>query len=73
MLSPFPLMHPGCPAASHNATSAVRLTIVEADDPMSCGGLGNNQKAPESSPLGTAEDHPTLTERILTFLDKRCA
>jgi len=64
---------PGRLVASRNAVSAERLTIFEADDSTSCREFESNRKAPESCRPGAAEDHQTLTERVLTFLDKHAA
>ena len=73
MSSPSPIVRPDRPVASRNAISAARLTIVEADDSMSRGESENNRKVPGSCSPETAEDHPTFTERVLTFLDERSA
>jgi hypothetical protein len=72
MSSVSPIVHPGRPVASRNAVSADRLTVFEAADSTGCG-VENNGKVPGSGDPGNAEDPPTLTERVLSLLDKRSA
>lgn len=67
MSSPSPVVHPGRPDVSRHAVLP-GLTIFEADDSMSRDLFGNNSKVPMN-----AEDQSTLTERVLTFLDKHSA
>jgi hypothetical protein len=73
MLSACHIGRPGHPAASRNAISSNRLTIFEVDDSTRCDGFENNCNLPGSRLPGNEEDHPTLTERVLSLLDKRSA
>jgi hypothetical protein len=73
MSSVSPIVHPGRPVASRNAVSANRLTVFEGADSTGCSGFEYNGEVPVSGGPGNGEDPPTLTERVLTFLDKRSA
>jgi len=73
-MSPTSRIEPtGRPGASRDAIPAQRPTIVNASDSTNSAGRGNACEISESCRPGNAEDHPTLTEIVLDFLDKHCA
>jgi hypothetical protein len=73
MTSPSPIVHPGRPTASQNAVFAHQFTSFKTTDSTSSRGVENNSILPGSWRPGNAEDHLTLTERVLAFLDKHSA
>ena len=73
MQSLSPILHPDRPGASRNIIPAMSLTVFEADDSTSRDTFGNNCKVLIPCRLGNAEDLSTLTERVLTFLDRHAA
>jgi hypothetical protein len=69
MSSSSPVRRPDHPVTSQNPVFANKLTIFEVVEPTRWDGLQNGREIPKDPEDG--EDDWTLTERVLTLLDKR--